>query len=302
MDTHSLHDAPIASARALFSSDVTSYYSRKTSDILYKYGPGPRVHFHVGLFQPGAATNTTVAPRIIQRRLIDSQEAMLSHCGHAWLDEKYRSLELLDVGCGLGGGAIYWAQEHDANVTALTNVAEHIPIVSAFARQASVSERVTPLLVDVHRFQAERKYDAAVAIESSGYMDRVRLFEVMANALKPAAWFGIVEHFLCRPEWAGFIDHYYKTRLGTLTEYIEAGRAAGFTLEQDEDLTDRVCEFWMQSMAWSSMELDAIHDEKGSSIERHRLIESVMTHGKLFRIWREHALETRMLGFRLCQG
>lgn len=110
----------------------------------------------------------------------------------------------------------------------------------------------------MHAFTADRKYDAAYANESSGYMDRERLFKVVAQSLKPGGWFGIQEHFICRPEWTEFIDGYYKTRLGTLTEYLTAAEAAGFELEQDEDVTDRVAEFWVQSMAWNTAELDRV--------------------------------------------
>lgn len=60
-------------------AQVPLYYSRKTADILHKYGPGPRVHFHVGMFEPGDAPNMTVAQRVIRRRICDSQEAVLDH-------------------------------------------------------------------------------------------------------------------------------------------------------------------------------------------------------------------------------
>ncbi|QCP55038.1 methyltransferase domain-containing protein [Trinickia violacea] len=282
------------------SSDVKNYYSKKTSDILHKYGPGPRVHFHVGYFSTNESTDTTVPLQIIQQRLVTSQEALITHCARAWIGRSLRAAELLDIGCGLGGGAIYWAQEHGANVTALTNMAEHVPIISDFAKQADEQRRIKTLLTDVHDFIPQQKYDAAVAIESSGYMDRVKLFQIVGRSLKSNGWFGIVEHFLCRHEWAGFIDKYYKTHLGTITEYIDAAHAAGFELDQNEDLTDRVSEFWMQSMAWSSMKLDSYSEHlQPMVIERARLIESVIAHGKLFRIWRDHAVETRMLRFRL---
>ncbi|MBT2511133.1 class I SAM-dependent methyltransferase [Streptomyces sp. ISL-98] len=276
---------------------VPLYYSRKTKEILHKYGPGPRVHFHMGVFSENL--NTTVAQRVLKERILSSQEAVLHRAAGAWGVASSPPGELLDIGCGVGGGSIFWAQEHGVNVTGMTVAAEHIPVVNDLVRQAGVTDRVTTVLGNVHDLCEERAYDAAVAIESSGYMDRERLFSVAAKALRPGGWFGIQEHFVCRPEWTAFVDGYYKTRLGTLTEYITAAAAAGFELEQDEDITDQVSEFWVQSMAWTTAELDALSHGRHSPIDRNRLVESVLTHGKLFRAWRDRALETRLLLFRL---
>ncbi|UGY94445.1 SAM-dependent methyltransferase [Streptomyces gobiensis] len=289
-----------AAGRAFDETQVPLYYSRKTADILYKYGPGPRVHFHMGMFGAGETPNTTVSQRVIRRRIIDSQEAVLHHAASLWRVAEQPPATLLDIGCGLGGGAIYWAQEFGASVTGITVAGDHIRVIRDLAQQAGVADKVTPVLGDIHDLKEERRYDAAVAIESSGYMDRERLFSVVAKALKPGGWFGIQEHFLCRPEWTEFIDGYYKTRLGTLTEYLDAAYAAGLELEQDENITDRVAEFWVQSMAWSTAELEkAERTGKPSPIKRARLTESALTHGKLFRVWRDHAVETRHLIFRL---
>jgi tocopherol O-methyltransferase len=291
---------PPKGGRAFDASQVPLYYDRKTADILHKYGPGPRVHFHMGLFPSGATPNTTVSQRVLKRRIVESQEAIVEHAARTWGACASPPDRLLDIGCGVGGGSLYWAQEHGCSVTGLTVAPEHVGVIQDFARQAGVADRVHPLLADVHDFTTEQLYDAAYANESSGYMDRQRLFQVVARALKPGGWFGIQEHFICRPEWTGFIDGYYKTRLGTLTEYLRAAEAAGFELEQDEDVTDRVAEFWVQSMAWNTAELD--HAELSgtrSAWTRERLQESTITHGKLFRIWRDHALETRLLLFRL---
>ncbi|MFF7415422.1 SAM-dependent methyltransferase [Streptomyces lydicus] len=297
------HDLFIEAAvgRTTFDQEqVPLYYTRKTADILHKYGPGPRVHFHMGMFAAGAAPNTTVAQRVLKQRILDSQEAVLDHAAQLWRVPVSPPVSLLDIGCGLGGGSLYWAQKYGAAVTGVTVTADHIPVIADLARQAGVADLVTPVLRDVQDLKDERLYDAAVAIESSGYMDRERLFAVVAKALKPGGWFGIQEHFLCRPEWTEFVDGYYKTRLGTLSEYIAAAHAAGFELEEDEDITDRVAEFWVQSMAWSTAELEQA-ERRGSPspIATDRLTESALTHGKLFRIWRDHAIETRLLLFRL---
>ncbi|MFI1093902.1 methyltransferase domain-containing protein [Streptomyces sp. NPDC020917] len=285
--------------RAFDESQVPLYYSRKTADILHKYGPGPRVHFHMGLFDH-TPPNTTVAQRVLKRRIVASQEAIVDHAARTWGIHGTAPGHLLDIGCGVGGGSLYWAQEHGAQVTGLTVAAEHVPVIQDFARQAGVADRVTPRLGDIHELDEQAKYDGAYANESSGYMDRARLFQVVARALKPGGWFGIQEHFICRPEWSAFIDAYYRTRLGTLTEYISAAEAAGFELEQDEDVTDRVAEFWVQSMAWNTAELDHVERTGAASAwSRERLQESTITHSKLFRIWRDHAMETRLLLFRL---
>ncbi|MFE5768038.1 SAM-dependent methyltransferase [Streptomyces sp. NPDC056485] len=303
MDRNLVIQTP-AGGQEFDESQVPLYYSRKTADILHKYGPGPRVHFHMGLFGPGETPNTTVSQRVLKRRIVESQEAIVEHAARSWGACATPPASVLDIGCGVGGGSLYWAQEHGATVTGLTVAGEHIPVIQDFARQAGVADRVTPLLADVHAFTSDRKYDAAYANESSGYMDRERLFQVVARSLKPGGWFGIQEHFICRPEWTEFIDGYYKTRLGTLTEYLTAAEAAGFELEQDEDVTDRVAEFWVQSMAWNTAELDRVESSGAttSAWSRERLQESTITHGKLFRIWRDHALETRLLMFRLGGG
>lgn len=279
---------------------VRLYYSRKTKDILYKYGPGPRVHFHMGLFAPGAHPYTTVAQGELKQRMVDSQEAIVEHAARSWGAYEKPPRRLLDIGCGLGGSSLYWAQEHGASVTGLTIAAEHVPIVSRFAAQAGVGDRVTPVLRDVHDLDETHAYDAAYANESSGYTDRARLFEVVARALRPGGWFGIQEHFVVRPETRAFIDGYYRTRLGTRAEYLAAARAAGFELEQDEDVTDRVAEFWVQSMAWNTAELDRLRaGAPPSTWTAERLGESTIVHSKLFRIWRDHAMETRLLRFRI---
>jgi tocopherol O-methyltransferase len=287
---------------AFDGTQVPVYYSRKTADILYKYGPGPRVHFHMGLFASGATPNTTVSQRVLKRRIVESQEAIVAHAARSWGAHEAPPADVLDIGCGLGGGSLYWAQEHGARVTGLTVAGEHVPVIEELARQAGVADLVAPRLADVHDYVPDRQYDAAYANESSGYMDRERLFEVVAKSLRPGGWFGIQEHFICRPEWTEFIDGYYKTRLGTLPEYISAAEAAGFELEQDEDVTDRVAEFWVQSMAWNTAELERLEqagEQRDGAWTRERLTESTITHGKLFRIWRDHALETRLLLFRL---
>lgn len=280
---------------------IRLYYSRKTQEILHKYGPGPRVHFHVGLYPDGPPDS--IAPQhVLQQRLFDAQERIVEHAARSWGAYETPPRRLLDIGCGLGGTSLYWAQEHGASVTGLTVAAEHIPIVGHFARHAGVGERVEPVLADVHELDETRAYDAVYANESSGYTDRTRLFEVVAKALEPGGWFGIQEHFAGRSAWREFIDGYYRTRLGVREEYLIAAEAAGFELVQEEDVTDSVAEFWVQSMAWNTAELDRLRagaDAVPGAWSGERLEQSTLAHSRFFRLWRDHAVQTRLLRFRL---
>ncbi|GAB3679543.1 methyltransferase domain-containing protein [Actinocorallia lasiicapitis] len=283
--------------RTFEADQVPRYYSRKTTEILHKYGPGPEVHFHLGTFD--TPLSTWVPQEEIKDRLVASQRAVLHRAAALWGFEEAPPGRLLDIGCGLGGGSLLWAGEYGAEVTALTVTGEHVPIIARFAGEAGLSGRVTPLHGDVHTLAVRRAYTSAVAIESSGYMDRERLFAVLAGALVPGARVGIQEHFVRRPELAGFLDGYYKTRLGTVPEYVSAAGAAGFALESDVDVTDEVAEFWIQSMAWTAAERDRVARGLPSPIGGGRLAESELIHARLFRAWRDHAVETRLLLFRL---
>ena len=132
-----------------------------------------------------------------------------------------------------------------------------MPLIARFAEQADQARLVSPVLGDVHNLWQQRTHDAAIAIESSGYMDRERLFAVVARALEHGGWFGLQEHFLRDARWAGFLNDYYRTRLGTQVEYLAAARTAGFELTGEEDITGHAAEFWLQSLAWTTAELES---------------------------------------------
>src|SRR5687768_17363706 len=103
---------------------VASYYDRKTASILKKYGPGPRVHFHLGYFEE--PLDTAVEADVLRQRIRRAQEDVVERAARAWDAPREFAGRLLDVGCGLGGGAIYWAQHCPTDVTAVTIAREHL--------------------------------------------------------------------------------------------------------------------------------------------------------------------------------
>ncbi|HZI14157.1 MAG TPA: methyltransferase domain-containing protein, partial [Myxococcus sp.] len=152
--------------------------------------------------------------------------------------------EVLDVGCGLGGGSLYWAAQHHARVTAVTNVPEHAEQVQRFADVEGLGSRVKPLVCDALAVPGRACFDAVVAVESACYLPRVEWFRRVRALLKPRGVVAIADVFLGRPEEAAPFDRYWRTRIGTVAEYLAAADAAGLELETRDDVSARVVGFW----------------------------------------------------------
>src|ERR1700733_1467152 len=142
---------------------LIDYYEDRTRTILHKYGPGPRVHYHTGIMDKRPGRNDSID--CLRSNLVASQEHILKYAGRLWNIDKVPFEDVIDVGCGLGGGSIFWAQEFGARVTAITIAPTHIEFVKRFAEHAGVSDLVYPYLCDALTVPGENRFDAAVAID-----------------------------------------------------------------------------------------------------------------------------------------
>ncbi len=233
-------------SRALIQ-EVVAYYEGKTQAILQRYGPGPRVHYHTGLVDEPQPPSTSV--QVLRQRLVAAQERMLCHAADVWHAQSTLCGDILDVGCGLGGGAIFWAQEFGAQVTAVTCVPSHVGWVARFAAQARVESRVRPLLCDALEVPGESCFDAAVAVDSSGYLPRKAWFRRLAALLHSGGHLFIIDCFLERPQYEEPFNRYWHTRIGTIAEYLAASREAGLQAELVEDISHRTGHFWTMTLA-----------------------------------------------------
>jgi cyclopropane fatty-acyl-phospholipid synthase-like methyltransferase len=232
-----------------YIQDVTAYFNGKTEAILKRYGPGPRVHYHTGLLDEPPSPSESA--QVLRRRLVTAQERLLSHAAKAWNASSNLTGEVLDVGCGLGGGAIYWAQEFGAHVTAVTCVPSHVNWVERLAVAAGVESRVRPLLCDAEEVPGENSFDAAVAVDSSGYLCREKWFRRIAALLRRGGRVFIVDCFLERPDNSDeeIFNLHWHTRIGTIDEYLTAARNAGLTLQSIENISHRTVHFWTTTLA-----------------------------------------------------
>ncbi|WP_437318086.1 SAM-dependent methyltransferase [Sorangium sp. So ce385] len=294
-EAHSEANAPATPHATHVPRHVTDYYRTKTDSILKKYGPGPRIHFHVGLLDAPPTVGVR-DPLHHRRTIVAAQEALMRLAAESWDARRWLTGEVLDVGCGLGGGSLFWAQEYQSNVTALTVAAEHIPIINELARQAGVAPRVNPVLADACAFQTQRQFDAAVAFEASCYLPRQAWFRRLKELVRPGGVVCVEEPFARAGDYRVLFDRYWRTHVGSVQEYADAAAAAGFTLEQDVDLTDQTAEFWRHSIAWSE---SVLATEELEIDERRRLATSIQQHEYFYNAWRLHGIEIRILKFRL---
>ena len=265
--------------------DVTSYYHSKTKSILKRYGPGPRVHYHTGLMDNSPLPGLSRLD--LRRRLVAAQERLLYCAVDAWDASPTLTGEVLDVGCGFGGGAIFWAEQFGAHVTANTCVASHVDLVVRFAAQAGVASRIRPLLCDALAVPGEDRFDAAVAIDSSCHLERRKWFVRLASLLRAKGHVLIADCFLGRPEYETAFNSYWHTRIGTIPEYFDFAEQADFQVDSVHDISQRTKHFW----ATTKELIEAEIREKSpapdggvrchSSIRAHALMQQALADGGL---------------------
>jgi tocopherol O-methyltransferase len=265
--------------------DVVAYFDSKTQSILRRYGPGPRVHYHTGIVDEPPPPDAS-AP-ILRERLVAGQELMLRHAAEVWNASANLSGQILDVGCGLGGGSIFWAQEFGAQVTAVTCVASHADLVSKFAAEAGVGSLVEPLVCDAVEAPGENCFDAAVAVDSSGYLPRKDWFGCLARLLRPGGSIFIIDCFLERPKYADLFNRHWHTRIGTIEEYLAAARESGLKVGSILDISDRTEHFWTTTLALIEAESkshhpsDAATSRHAASFKAHSLVRDGLVDGGL---------------------
>lgn len=270
---------------------VTDLYEAKTAAILQRYGPGPRVHYHTGFVDDLTPEGGVSA---LRARLVQSQERMLDYATDAWRLRSVPFADVLDVGCGFGGGAIYWAQQFGAHVTAITIAPSHLALIARFARLAGVESRVAPLLCDAREVPGRNRFDAAIAIESSCLFPRHAWFQRLARLLRPTGSIFIFDCFLERPEYEAPFDHHWCAQIGTLDEYLAAARDAGFALNTIEDTSVRTARFWETTHALIRAEAS----EAGIDPAEHpSLDESLHTHALMRQGLLDRGFRQLMLSF-----
>lgn len=265
--------------------EIENFYDSKTQTLLHRYGPGPRVHYHSGLFDKPESLDASVD--VLKRRMVAGQERLLQYAAQVWNASSTLCGNILDAGCGLGGGALFWAQEFGSQVTAVTIASSHLPVINQFAAQVGVSSKVSPLAYNVLEFPGESCFDAVVAFESSSHMPRQALFQRMAGLLRSGGRFFIADHFFAEPKYEELWRQHWYAPLGSFHEYLVAAQEAGFKQESFVNTSHRTEYFWTLTAA--IVQTEARQRKESVNIEEtlrpHRLTQEGLVNGGL-----QHAL------------
>lgn len=164
-------------------------------------------------------------------------------------------MRLLDIGCGLGGAARYFAHEHGCQVTGIDLSGEYVGVANALAARVGLDERVScqagsalALPFAPGSFDAAYMFHVGMNIE-----DKSRLFAQVRRVLTPSGLFGIYDVMRLA---AGGLSYPVPWASGPESSFVADAAsyrrllvAAGFEVLQERDRRDFALEVFAQMKA-----------------------------------------------------
>lgn len=161
-------------------------------------------------------------------------------------------LQVLDIGCGIGGTAIYLAKRFDAQVLGITIS----PIQAAMAARSAAEDGITScrfVAMDAEELAIRNEFDVVWCVESLSHMaNRDQVLEDALALLKPGGKIGIIDWFtqpgISRSEQIAYLAPLEKGmlvhRLETMSDYSGRIESHGCRIRTEEDLTAHVAKTW----------------------------------------------------------
>ncbi|PNS17201.1 Sterol 24-C-methyltransferase erg-4 [Sphaceloma murrayae] len=218
--------------RNMYASLTREYYNLSTD--LYEYGWGQSFHFC--RFSHNEAF----------RQAIARHEHYLAH-----MMGVKEGMNVLDVGCGVGGPAREISKFSGANVVGLNNNDYQIERATHYAAKEGLAEKVAFVKGDFMQMGfADNTFDAVYAIEATVHAPSLEgIYSEIFRVLKPGGVFGVYE-WLMTEKYDNDNPRHREIRLGIeqgdgisnmdkISTALKAVKDAGFVLEHNEDLADR---------------------------------------------------------------
>jgi tocopherol O-methyltransferase len=165
-----------------------------------------------------------------------------------------RGAGVLDVGCGLGGSALWLARRLGCSVTGITISPVQAGRATERARAEGLQDRTTFRVLDANRLDLPAaSFDVVWVIECSEHLaDKARFIESCARVLRPGgrlalcAWLAAAPDG--RPGEAELVEEVCRgmlcPSLARLEDYAGWMRASGLEVTAADDITHRVARTW----------------------------------------------------------
>jgi tocopherol O-methyltransferase len=163
-----------------------------------------------------------------------------------------RNARVLDIGCGIGGSAMWLAEQFDCEVTGITISPVQVRMAAAKARD--LAGRVQFQVRDANEWQGEpSSVDVIWIMESSEhFLDKARFFDGCARALKPGGILAVCAWLRRdgppREDEKALVntitEAMLSASLGSLSDYQRWMHDAGLTVTVAEDITRNVAPTW----------------------------------------------------------
>jgi tocopherol O-methyltransferase len=160
-----------------------------------------------------------------------------------------------DLGCGVGGSALWLARNMGCFVRGITISPVQVKLASEAAQRQGLQSRVRFEVADLNRLETADRFDSAWIVESSEHVaDKRRFVHAVARILKPQGTVGIGAWVAGeRPRTAEqevllerVCDGMLCPGLATMSEYTGWMRQAGFKVRVARDITANVQKTWIR--------------------------------------------------------
>jgi tocopherol O-methyltransferase len=161
---------------------------------------------------------------------------------------------ILDIGCGVGGSALWLAAQFDCDVTGITISPVQARMAASKAKARGLAGRVRFEVLDANQWKPEpSSFDLIWIMESSEHFrDKPGFFERCSTALKPGGVLAVCAWLRrdgpVRAEEQPLVntiaEAMLSASLGSLSDYRNWMRDAGLTVTAAEDITRHVAPTW----------------------------------------------------------
>lgn len=161
---------------------------------------------------------------------------------------------VLDIGCGLGGSAMWLAEQFDCDVTGMTISPVQARMAAAKAKARNLGSRVRFQVRDANEWQPEpESVDVVWIMESSEHFrNKAGFFERCARVLKPGGVLAVCAWLRrdgpLREDEQTLVntiaEAMFSASLDSLSAYQQWMRDAGLTVTAAEDITRHVEPTW----------------------------------------------------------